>query len=218
MNSYYDLPDPNCWITQDLYIPREIRLDGDQFEKLWSLHPPNRVEGKLAGKDVQFHRYTAGFGDNYGSSNLYKYKSFSLEETDYYNYYFREAYPFFRNILEFTQQHSEQNYQQLLVNWYEDGTDYIGYHNDKGRFVPNSSIYSFSYGEERDFYVRTIPKISCVNPNFKLQLKMPHNSMLVMGGNMQNFYQHSVPKRTSKRNPLGRRINITLRLFRDDID
>ena len=35
-----------------------------------------------------------------------------------------------------------------------------------------------------------------------------------MCGRTQEFYKHSVPKRTGKKNPLGRRINITFRYMK----
>ncbi len=208
MNAQFiKLPDPNCWIVQSLILPKKLQVNDSEFEKLWNLHPPMKSQGELGGKQVNFHRYTASCGNSYDTD--YKFDINSM--------------PLFRNILDFVRNDSDKPYNELLINWYEDGNDYIGYHNDKGNFIPGSSIYSFTYGQERDFYIRPIREsvrkrmnIVSVNPDYHLALTMPNNSLIIMGGYMQKYYEHSVPKRTSKRNPLRQRVNITLRLFSDD--
>jgi len=196
VQSKIKLPDPNCWAQQFLTIPKKVRMDDDIFDEIWDLHPDEQMTSNLG----TFHRYQASFGLDYNFSGL-KNKARDINE-----------HPLLVTLMEYVREHSEKEYNQLFINWYEDGTDYIGYHSDKGPLFPGASIYSFSYGQEREFYIR--PNKKSVDPDFKLDLIMPHNSMIIMGGDMQKYYQHSVPKRSANKYP-DRRINITMRLFKE---
>jgi alkylated DNA repair dioxygenase AlkB len=101
----------------------------------------------------------------------------------------------------------------MLLNWYQDGQHTIGKHSDDERqLVPGSPIYSFSYGQQRDFKIASKPK----SPHQieTITLSLPGNSLLMMGGEMQKWYTHEVPKRALSRCP-GRRINVTVRHFKD---
>ena len=99
-----------------------------------------------------------------------------------------------------------QEYRQLLVNWYGNGEDYIGAHSDNERGLKeNSAIYSFSSGQERDFVIKSN------DGTYRRIFNMSNNSLIIMGGEMQKHYKHSVPKRSIKK--CGEtRINMTMRL------
>lgn len=95
----------------------------------------------------------------------------------------------------------------MVINWYMDGTNHIGAHaDDENQLVPDSSIYSFSFGATRDFVVT-----SKRDKTFKLVLPLEHNACIVMGGSMQKYYKHAVPKRLRVKEP---RINVTMRLYK----
>jgi alkylated DNA repair dioxygenase AlkB len=91
-----------------------------------------------------------------------------------------------------------------LVNYYRDGTDYIGFHSDKeGDLVAGASIASVSLGAERDFIL-----MANKTPAQKHSVLLENGSLLFMRGNTQKNYKHSVPKsKTLLKEP---RINITL--------
>ena len=117
-------------------------------------------------------------------------------------------------IQEFVRAHSGQDYLQILVNWYLTGEEYIAAHaDDEKDLVPGSSIYSFSFGSTRDFVVT--PKAPHINPaaplGFREVLSLEDNTLVVMGGSMQMYFKHQVPKRLTIKTP---RVNVTLRLFR----
>ena len=81
---------------------------------------------------------------------------------------------------------------------------YIGPHSDNERQIEiGSPILAVSLGAERVFRIRADKKIV-------LDLKMPDNSYVIMGGKMQQQFTHEVPK--SKR-VTERRISITFRKF-----
>ncbi len=190
----YILPDEDCWIKQYTRLPESLRMDDELFEEIWDLHPDTQTKTNIG----TFHRFESSFGKDYNFSGT-QHKARDLNE-----------HPFLGKLLDFVKEHSGEDYNQLFINWYSDGGDYIGYHADKNT-LPGTSVYSFSYGQEREFYVRPIANKS-VDPDFKLDLTMPDNSMLIMGGRMQEFYKHSVPKRSKNKYP-ARRINITMRIF-----
>lgn len=82
----------------------------------------------------------------------------------------------------------------------------------RNNWSQKSPVYSFSFGATRGFLIKQ--KIA----DYKLELDMPNNSLIVMGGDTQQFFKHSVPKlgkREEKNKPkmVGRRINVTFRFF-----
>jgi hypothetical protein len=97
---------------------------------------------------------------------------------------------------------------------YEDKKHCIGWHSDNEKqLIPGAPIYSFSFGATRRFLVK-----SKIKKDDKLAFVMTNNSLVVMGGNTQQQYVHSVPrlgKREERNTPsmVGRRINVTFRFF-----
>lgn len=109
-------------------------------------------------------------------------------------------------------------YNFCLVNYYASGADSISYHSDDERFLgPDPSIASFSLGATRDFCMKHKPIApSTTDPapeqNSKPPLKLPLASgdMVLMRGQTQANWLHSIPKRKGKGSE-GGRINITFR-------
>jgi alkylated DNA repair dioxygenase AlkB len=193
----YYLPDPKAYLLRKTVIDKTCRLDDESFEEIWNLHPKERGRGIMRGKEMEFPRWMQAYGDNYRFTGV-DHSGLPIE------------HPFFLALLEYANRNFNGEFNQIFVNWYGDGFDYIGPHSDNEKtHVDGAPILSFSYGEERDFYVRG--RKGTVSENFSIDFKMPHNSLIVMCGDTQKQSKHSVPKRTSKKNPLGRRINITVR-------
>ena len=94
----------------------------------------------------------------------------------------------------------------MIINWYLDGNNHISAHSDdETQLVPKSSIYSFSFGATRDFV------ITSKKEDYRLALPLEHNACIIMGGEMQTYYKHAVPKRLKVKEP---RINVTMRLYK----
>ena len=199
-----NLPDENCYVKQMLSIPDEVKVDSKLFEEIWDLHPEKFPVGKMMGKEVEFPRWQQVYGVSYYFTG-HDIEAKSLYENQYIS-----------DLLEWVKRDSGLDYNSVLINWYQDGNHYMGYHSDNEKnltVLENGStapIYSFSYGQKRDFYIRSNNKSTC--KDYQLNLAMPDNSCIVMCGDMQKYYKHSVPKRTGKKNPYKRRINITFRL------
>ena len=185
----------NSWIQIEPMAP-EIRMSPETFEEIWNLHPEQRSKVRIGGQIVEVPRYQESFGQDYYYSGML-HRAHPI------------THPYLKKLLQWVRQHSGQPYSQILINWYQGGDQYIGEHaDDTTQLVPNSSIYSFSFGQERDFVVKSKKGLQ---PLERYVFPLPNNTMAIMGGEMQKYYKHSVPKR---KRATGRRINITFRLFK----
>ena len=96
------------------------------------------------------------------------------------------------------------DFNAVLLNLYRDGKDSNGWHADNEKELgKNPVIASISLGEERYFHLK--------HRNLKeqrLKIKLKHGSLLIMGGEMQHYWLHQIPKTTK---PISPRINLTFR-------
>lgn len=103
------------------------------------------------------------------------------------------------------------SYNFCLVNYYATGDDSISYHSDDERFLgPNPSIASISLGAQRDFLMRHKPSQASGVSNQPLKFSLASGDMVVMRGETQSNWLHSIPKRKGGEAQKGR-INITFR-------
>ena len=94
-------------------------------------------------------------------------------------------------------------FNSVLANRYRDGRDCMGWHSDnEASLGPEPVIASVSLGASRRFVLKHRQAAP------KLELSLPHGSLLLMGGETQANYRHALP-RTAK--PVGERINLTFR-------
>jgi len=94
-------------------------------------------------------------------------------------------------------------FNSVLLNWYRDGNDHIGWHTDNEKELGHApTIASVNFGESRDFFIRSNCK------THKIKIPLHHGSLLVMMGDLQDNWQHSVPKRAKVS---GARVNLTFR-------
>ncbi|KAL4865788.1 hypothetical protein BDV12DRAFT_210934 [Aspergillus spectabilis] len=102
-------------------------------------------------------------------------------------------------------------YNFCLVNYYASGDDSISYHSDDERFLgPKPSIASISLGAQRDFLMRHKPSQTEGVSNQPLKFSLASGDMVVMRGETQANWLHSIPKRKGGEAGKGR-INITFR-------
>lgn len=102
-------------------------------------------------------------------------------------------------------------WNSLLLNYYRDGRDSIGFHaDDEPELGVNPVIGSISLGAERRFVLKHPAS------GEKVEMVLPHGSLFVMGGTSQHHWRHGVPK---TRKPVGSRINLTFRrILREGFD
>lgn len=95
------------------------------------------------------------------------------------------------------------DFNACFLNLYRDGRDSIGWHaDDESIFGEHPTIASLSLGARRRFRIR--PK----GGGATRELVLDDGDLLVMGGTMQERWEHSVPKEPGA---LGERINLTFR-------
>lgn len=110
-----------------------------------------------------------------------------------------------RVIKKIKPEHPEIN--AVLGNLYRTGDDYIGFHSDDERDLnPDSFIVSVTFGAERDFIFKN------KETGEKTTIKLKSGSVLLMGGDCQKNYKHSLPVRKKIKKP---RINLTFRSIID---
>ena len=113
------------------------------------------------------------------------------------------ALPWMPTLLEIKQKIEaiEGSYNYCLLNRYRNGSDSMGWHADDEPEMGNI-IGSLSLGETRKFRIRH-------NESRETQTFMVgHGTLIIMGGTMQQYYQHEVPK---TKMVIGERINLTFR-------
>lgn len=97
-------------------------------------------------------------------------------------------------------------FNAVLANWYRNGLDSNGWHADNEKELGrNPLIASLSFGATRRFDLKhnlTGEKIS---------FELNSGSLLIMGGEMQHFWKHQIPK---QKKIVGDRINLTFRQIR----
>lgn len=95
-------------------------------------------------------------------------------------------------------------FNTVLLNWYRDGDDTMGYHaDDEAVLGPEPIIASVSLGVPRRFVMKRRD-----NPKDKREVLLEGGSLLVMAGRFQHDWLHAVP--ASRRVREGR-INLTFR-------
>ena len=97
-----------------------------------------------------------------------------------------------------------QDFNAVLLNLYRNGKDSNGWHADnEPELGKNPVIASISLGEERYFHLKHRQ-----HKEQRFKIKLTHGSLLVMEGEMQNYWLHQIPKTAKK---IEGRINLTFR-------
>ena len=93
-----------------------------------------------------------------------------------------------------------------LFNLYEKGQDYISYHSDSEVLPPLDMVIAISLGQSRDFYFKE------KGTGEVTKTVINNGDLMLMYGQTQNKYLHSVPKRTgANASAMGPRLSITFR-------
>jgi len=125
--------------------------------------------------------------------------------------------PLLRKIKNDVEVASGHKFNFVLVNRYADGRDHMGEHkDDEEELVKGSPIASLSLGQARDFVFRHqdarsgAAKKSTIKPPSSVKLKLESGSLLMMNDPTNEFWYHSLPKRSLTSAP-DARINMTFR-------
>jgi alkylated DNA repair dioxygenase AlkB len=152
---------------------------------------------KMYGKENWVPRMEAWYGD---AGMIYTYSGITQKPKPW----FEEL----REIKTAIEPVAETVFNSVLINFYRDGQDRVGWHSDDEKELGDFPIIgSVSLGATRKFKLR--------HKNFKkngLQtaLDLENGSLLLMSGITQKYWKHEIP-RTSL--PVEGRINLTFRVI-----
>lgn len=149
----------------------------------------------MYGKEVQFPRLTAWYGDN---DRPYSFSGITLQPKKW-----NEDLLQIKGRIEPI---SEVVFNSVLLNLYRSGRDSISWHTDEEKELgPNPVIASVNFGATRKFQLRH------KSTKEKLEIELSHGSLLIMRGELQHFWQHQVPKTSLE---LKERVNLTFRVIK----
>ena len=99
------------------------------------------------------------------------------------------------------------NFNSVLLNYYRNGKDSMGWHSDNEKELGKKPIIaSVSFGSQRRFLLKPRDKQNL----HREEIKLNHGSLLIMAGETQDYWLHQIPK-TSK--AISPRINLTFRVI-----
>ena len=166
------------------------------LKKLISDLPWESMAIKMFGKDITIPRLQCWVGDK-GCDYKYSGKKFNRQDWPADLIMIREKIYKELNI----------DFNSVLVNYYRDGMDSMGWHSDDEKELgPNPTIASISLGSERDLVFR-----NKINKEV-LPIPQTHGCLILIDGKTQKNWQHAIKK---TRKVIGPRINMT---FRNIID
>lgn len=187
------LNDAEVWY-QDCFMPEQ---DANLLlEHLINHIPFRQDEITIFGKKVMQPRLTCWMAD-VGLS--IKYSGLRMEPTVWD--------PEVLEIKQKVEQATNTTYNSVLINYYRDGQDSMGWHADNEQELgPDPKIASLSLGQTRKFSLKsnTVKGSSAE----VLNLLLGHGSLLFMGAGTQQNYKHQLPKTKLSNGP---RINLTFR-------
>jgi alkylated DNA repair dioxygenase AlkB len=115
-----------------------------------------------------------------------------------------EGHPVLDEMAEALTDRYGEELSSLSLAFYRDGRDSVAWHGDRhAQTILNAMVATVSLGTPRHFMLR--PK-DCSGPSRKFLLGW--GDLLVMGGDCQHTWEHSVPKR---KQPCGPRISVMFR-------
>jgi alkylated DNA repair dioxygenase AlkB len=152
---------------------------------------------KFYGKEINIPRLTAWYGDN-GKS--YTYSNIKMNPTAWT--------PVLLSIKNSIEEIAKISFNSVLINFYRDGKDSMGWHSDdEPELGEDPIIASVSFGGARKFQLRHRFNKTLA----KVELNLTHGSLLMMQGKTQEYWQHQIPKTAKSVMP---RINLTFRIIK----
>ncbi len=176
---------------EHLRLPVHLR---DSLERLWADRPAEPGLVKIMGRTLPTPRLFQSYGQPYRFSGV--------------DHPAVPVTPELARLVEWAGAALGVEFNQVLVNWYRDGHDYIGRHaDDETQIEPGTPIVTISLGATRKFRVRRDGAV--VHDH-----DMRHGDVLVMCGEFQRALTHEVVKvGGAKGRAAGRRVSVTLRRF-----
>ncbi len=151
---------------------------------------------QVFGKQHLTPRLSSFYGD---LGKTYTYSHIRLETLEWL--------PALRIVKEKIEQFSQKSFNCVLLNYYRNGQDSMGWHaDDEPELGQNPVIASLSLGMTRRFMLKHKK-----DKTLKYNMLLNSGSLLLMQGSTQHHWLHQIPKTKSFANP---RLNLTFRWLR----
>ena len=165
------------------------------FKELIEKVPWKQEPIKMFGKEIMQPRLTCWFGD---PGIAYSYSGIRME-----NQHWNKPLLEIKSRVEGL---AGVRFNGALLNFYRDGKDSMGWHRDNEKELgKNPVIGSVSLGGTRYFKFR-----DRLTKKEIITTELSNGSLLIMAGESQHFWEHSIPKQSESANP---RLNITFRVI-----
>jgi len=167
----------------------------DYFNCLFQKVEWKKDQVVIFGKHITTKRKIAWYGDknyHYSYSNTTK-----------------RALPWFTELIELkamVEEKAKVTFNSCLINLYHDGDEGVAWHSDDEYSLDsNGAIASLSFGAKRKFSFKHKSSKEVVS------LELEAGSLLIMKGETQHYWLHSLPKTRKVSEP---RINLTFRVMK----
>ncbi|MBA3679632.1 MAG: alpha-ketoglutarate-dependent dioxygenase AlkB [Bacteroidetes bacterium] len=206
----------SVWIEIDWLSEELINYAEENYQDLFQLHPTERGRVVMYGKDnASFRWHRSYLNTPVFDLDLHGKKSYMYSGKEgYSDLSLPTSFQFF---LDYINSKEEDKYNQVIVNWYASGKDYIAAHSDcEIGIKPHTGIALLSlYRDEnttRDilFTSKRLKNEENDAVYNKLKIKMNQGCIITMGGDMQKLFRHRIPQDVSITAP---RISLTFRKF-----
>lgn len=191
----------NSWIETGLLDDKLIKYAEDNFSKLFNIREENYKSKVLMGnKEIDAHRYYKSYlnipkrEDNCKKSYMFYEKSEKLPE---------EFLPFAEYFPDFN---------QITINWFSDGKDFIPYHRDWNSENSEILILTLNEGDPRTFYLKAL-SLTKNSLEKKIGIKTEMGTIIKLCGNTNKKYKHGIQMEP---NLNSRRISLSFRKFLKD--
>jgi alkylated DNA repair dioxygenase AlkB len=198
--------DDASWLNV-FYMDKEITNKlTENYKKIWNLHPEKRGKVIVYDKEKEVNRW---------------YRSYL--KTPHYNPFIKHSYMFsskdgdgicdvmpdeFDEVYKFISNY-DNNYNQLVVNWYENGNDFISSHTDcEDGFIDDAKISIITINEDDKQSRKLIIKKNEIIVN---TIDMKNGMIVEFHGNANKDYRHGIEKDDSI---MTSRISFTFRQFK----
>ena len=177
------------------YFPRWVDADlaDGWLSEISAQTPWAQPQIKLYGRSIAVPRLVAWYGD---ADAHYRYSGFTHEPLAWT--------PLLADIRQRVQQQVGQRLNGVLLNYYRDGQDAMGWHSDDERELGQQPlVVSLNLGATRRFDFRRKGA-----SRIEYSISLEHGSLLVMSGLTQHYWQHQIARTRKVRAP---RLNLTFR-------
>lgn len=158
---------------------------------------------KIFGKEIPIPRKQVAYGE---PGTFYNFSGIKVDARSW-NIEEDEVCRVIREVKSKVEERSGVVFNFVLINRYENGEQYIGFHtDDENDLDGNSPIVGVSLGAERDFQFKA--KKIPVEHKQVIELTLHHGSFISMNHPTNKNWSHSLPKRLRVKRP---RISLTFR-------